>query len=56
MREDYEARGGPIAADFLEEHSLLEGIVIVEAIKRLELHFDHRHLAGNRDTRLAESR
>jgi len=32
VREDYEARGGPIAADLLEEHSVLEDIALVEAI------------------------
>jgi ParB family chromosome partitioning protein len=32
VREDYEARGGPIAADLLEEHSVLEDIALVEEI------------------------
>ena len=32
VREDYEARGGPIAADLLEEHSVLEDTALVEAI------------------------
>jgi ParB family chromosome partitioning protein len=32
VREEYEARGGPIAADLLEEHSVLEDIALVEAI------------------------
>jgi ParB family chromosome partitioning protein len=32
VREDYEARGGPIAADLLEEHSVLEDIALVETI------------------------
>ncbi len=32
VREDYEARGGPIAADLLEEHSVLEDIALVEVI------------------------
>ena len=32
VREDYEAQGGPIAADLLEEHSVLEDIALVEAI------------------------
>ena len=32
VRDDYEARGGPIAADLLEEHSVLEDIALVEAI------------------------
>lgn len=32
VREDYEARGGPIAADLLEEHSVLEDTALVETI------------------------
>jgi len=32
VREEYEARGGPIAADLLEEHSVLEDIALVETI------------------------
>ena len=32
VREDYEARGGPIAADLLEEHSVLEDTELVETI------------------------
>jgi len=32
VREDYEARGGPIAADLLEEHSVLEDIALIETI------------------------
>ncbi|MFT6092030.1 ParB/RepB/Spo0J family partition protein [Sulfitobacter sp.] len=32
VREDYEARGGPIAADLLEEHSVLEDTSLVEVI------------------------
>ena len=32
VREAYEARGGPIAADLLEEHSVLEDIALVEEI------------------------
>ncbi len=32
VREDYEARGGAIAADLLEEHSVLEDAELVEAI------------------------
>ena len=32
VREDYEARGGPIAADLLEEHSVLEDMALVEEI------------------------
>jgi len=32
VREEYEARGGPIAADLLEEHSVLEDIALVEVI------------------------
>jgi len=32
VREDYEARGGAIAADLLEEHSVLEDTALVETI------------------------
>ena len=32
VREDYEARGGPVAADLLEEHSVLEVTALVETI------------------------
>ncbi|MGS4985437.1 ParB N-terminal domain-containing protein [Pseudosulfitobacter sp. RP-4] len=32
VREDYEARGGAVAADLLEEHSVLEDAVLVETI------------------------
>jgi ParB family chromosome partitioning protein len=32
VREDYEARGGAIAADLLEEHSVLEDAALVETI------------------------
>jgi len=32
VREDYEARGGAVAADLLEEHSVLEDAALVEAI------------------------
>jgi len=32
VREDYEARGGAIAADLLEEHSVLEDAALVEVI------------------------
>ena len=32
VREDYEARGGAIAADLLEEHSVLENAALVETI------------------------
>jgi len=32
VRDEYEARGGPIAADLLEEHSVLEDIALVETI------------------------
>jgi ParB family chromosome partitioning protein len=32
VREEYEARGGAIAADLLEEHSVLEDAALVEAI------------------------
>jgi len=32
VREEYEARGGAIAADLLEEHSVLEDIALVETI------------------------
>lgn len=32
VREEFETRGGPIAADLLEEHSVLEDIAMVEAI------------------------
>ena len=32
VREEYESRGGPIAADLLEEHSVLEDIALVETI------------------------
>ncbi|GFE67230.1 ParB/RepB/Spo0J family partition protein [Litoreibacter roseus] len=32
VREEYEARGGPIAADLLEEHSVLEDAELVETI------------------------
>ena len=32
VREDYEARGGSIAADLLEEHSVLEDAALVETI------------------------
>ncbi len=32
VRADYEARGGPIAADLLDEHSVLEDAALVEAI------------------------
>ncbi|KCV81107.1 parB-like partition protein [Actibacterium atlanticum] len=32
VREDYKARGGPIAADLLEEHSVLEDAALVETI------------------------
>jgi ParB family chromosome partitioning protein len=32
VREEYETRGGPIAADLLEEHSVLEDIALVETI------------------------
>ena len=32
MREDYEARGGAVAADLLEEHSVLEDAALVETI------------------------
>ncbi|MEO9901462.1 MAG: ParB/RepB/Spo0J family partition protein, partial [Nisaea sp.] len=32
VREEYVARGGPIAADLLEEHSVLEDIALVEVI------------------------
>jgi ParB family chromosome partitioning protein len=32
VREEYEARGGPIAADLLDEHSVLEDIALVETI------------------------
>ncbi|KGL00260.1 ParB/RepB/Spo0J family partition protein [Thalassobacter sp. 16PALIMAR09] len=32
VREDYEARGGAVAADLLEEHSVLEDAALVETI------------------------
>lgn len=32
MRADYEARGGAVAADLLEEHSVLEDAALVETI------------------------
>ena len=32
VREDYEARGGAVAADLLEEHSVLEDATLVETI------------------------
>ncbi|MEL6313099.1 MAG: ParB/RepB/Spo0J family partition protein [Pseudomonadota bacterium] len=37
VREDYEARGGAIAADLLEEHSVLEDAALVETILREKL-------------------
>ncbi|KIC39825.1 plasmid partitioning protein ParB [Ruegeria sp. ANG-R] len=38
VREDYEARGGAVAADLLEEHSVLEDAALVETILLEKLH------------------